>query len=253
MPVIDQLWLVLVGLGSGFVGSIIGLGGGIIAVPVLTYAGFAPSVAAANSLFATLGNAASSTLVYSGQRRIRASGFVRLAAAAVPGTVLGGLASDIVVPSTFKLLFAILLASCAAYLFLGRRLRGRDAGGAVRLAFIGAGASFGAGIMSSFFGIGGGIVFVPVLVVLLGYTMRDSVGTSQAILVPVTLAAIASHVALGHPDYYHALLLMGGALAGGFAGARVSARLNDVYLTTFASAVMILAAIKLAADSVLES
>ena len=49
---IDQLWLIPLGVAAGMLGSMIGLGGGIIVVPVLTFLGFPPTAAASNSLFA---------------------------------------------------------------------------------------------------------------------------------------------------------------------------------------------------------
>ena len=53
---IDQLWLILLGFAAGILGSMIGLGGGIIIVPVLTFLGFPPTTAASNSLFGALSN-----------------------------------------------------------------------------------------------------------------------------------------------------------------------------------------------------
>ena len=49
---IEELWLIPLGFVAGVLGSIIGLGGGIIIVPVLTFMGFSPTLAVSNSLFA---------------------------------------------------------------------------------------------------------------------------------------------------------------------------------------------------------
>ncbi len=54
---IEELWLIPLGFVAGVLGSMIGLGGGIIVVPVLTFAGFPPTLAASNSLFAAFSNA----------------------------------------------------------------------------------------------------------------------------------------------------------------------------------------------------
>ena len=58
---IDQLWLIPLGFAAGVLGSMIGLGGGIIVVPILTFLGIPPTVAASNSLFAALSNSIAST------------------------------------------------------------------------------------------------------------------------------------------------------------------------------------------------
>ena len=250
---IEDSWLVLVGLAAGMVGSTVGLGGGLIVTPVLVSAGFAPAVAAANSLFVSLGNATASTVSYWRQGRVRTHALFRITVAAVPGTAVGALAADAILPSSFKALFAVLLVACIVYMMTRRRVTSSDAPPAAPFALLGMSASFFAGVMSSFFGIGGGIIFVPLLLAILGLTMRDAVATSQAILIPVSLAGVISHTLLGHPDYYQAMLLMAGAMVGGYIGARMSARAQDRPLRILASVVMGLAAIKLALDSVAEA
>ncbi|RNJ75500.1 MAG: sulfite exporter TauE/SafE family protein [Thaumarchaeota archaeon S15] len=216
-----DLWLVPLGVAAGLVGSVVGLGGGLIATPVLVSSGFAPAAAAAASLFVSLGNAAASTVSYWRQRRVRTSALVRLAAAAVPGTVLGALASGAVMPAAFKALLAVLLAACVIHMLVRRRATGGAARPATGMALLAAAASFFAGVLSSFFGIGG--------------------------------AGVLSHATLGHPDYWQALLLMSGAMAGGYAGARLSARAQEGRLRVLVAAVMGVAAAKLAADSVAEA
>ena len=86
---IDQLWLIPLGFAAGILGSMIGLGGGIIVVPVLTFLGFPPTVAASNSLFAALSNATASTISYSKQKRIEYYLGLKLGLLSIPGTVLG--------------------------------------------------------------------------------------------------------------------------------------------------------------------
>jgi len=244
-----DLWLVPLGMAAGLVGSVVGLGGGLIATPVLVSSGFAPAAAAASSLFVSLGNAAASTASYWRQGRVRAGALARLAAPAVPGTVIGALASGAVMPAAFKALLAVLLAAFVIHILVCGRPGAGTARHAARMAALAAAASFFAGVLSSFFGIGGGIIYVPLLLGVLGLAMRDAVATSQAVLVPVSLAGVLSHAALGHPDYWQALLLMSGAMAGGYAGARLSARAPEGRLRVIVAAVMGIAAAKLALDS----
>ena len=81
---IDQLWLIPLGFAAGILGSMIGLGGGIIVVPVLTFLGFPPTAAASNSLFAALSNAIASTISYSRQKRIEYSLGLKLGLLTIP-------------------------------------------------------------------------------------------------------------------------------------------------------------------------
>src|SRR5574337_330226 len=108
----------------------IGLGGGFIVVPVLTFFGFS----------------------------------LKLALMSIPGTIIGAYISDDVSPPVFKSLFAMVLVTSGAYIYLRRKMESREHNLSKQLMVFAAGASFFAGIVSSLFGIGGGSVFVPRMV-----------------------------------------------------------------------------------------
>ena len=152
---IDQLWLIALGFAAGILGSMIGLGGGIIVVPVLTFLGFPPTAAASNSLFAALSNSIASTISYSRQKRIEYSLGLKLGLLTIPGTVLGAVISTDVTPGIFKILFGLVLIASAAYIFLRKKIETKEKILSNQMMIFAVGASFFAGIISSFFGIGG--------------------------------------------------------------------------------------------------
>ena len=246
---IDQLWLVPLGFAAGVLGSMIGLGGGVIVVPVLTFLGFPPTLAASNILFAALSNAVASTVSYSRQGRIELSLGVRLGLLSVPGTVLGAVVSSDVAPGIFKVLFGLVLVASAAYIFLRKKIGagGRHAPG--QTAVLAVGASFFAGLVSSCFGIGGGIVFVPLMVACMGMAMKKAAPTSQLVLLFASFSGVVAHSMLGHPDFLQAGLLAAGSFFGGLAGARLSLGTGERFLQVLASAVILAAAAKLFFDS----
>ena len=246
---IDQLWLVLLGFAGGILGSMIGLGGGIIVVPVLTFLGFSPTAAASNSLFAALSNAVASTISYSKQKRIEYSLGLKLGLLSVPGTILGAIISSDVAPDIFKVLFGLVLVASAVYIFLRRNLESRQKTISKQMMVFAIGASFFAGIISSFFGIGGGIVFVPLMVAGMGMAMKRAAPTSQLILLFASLSGVITHSLLGHPDFTQAGLLAIGSFIGGLVGARLSIEIKERYLQILVSVVILIAAGKLFYDS----
>ena len=246
---IDQLWLIPLGVAAGVLGSMIGLGGGIIVVPVLTFFGFPPTLAASNSLFAALSNAVASTISYSKQKRIDFSLGLKLGLLSVPGTVLGAYVSSDVTPGIFKILFGLVLISSAFYIFLRTKIETKQNVMTKEIMLFAIGASFFAGIISSFFGIGGGIIFVPLMVVGLGMTMKKAAPTSQFILLFASLSGVVSHSLLGHPDFLQAGLLALGSFVGGLIGARLSLDIRERYLQILVSVVLMAAAAKLFFDS----
>ena len=251
MPVnmIEELWLIPLGFVAGLLGSIIGLGGGIIIVPVLTFLGFPPTAAASNSLFAAFSNAVASSISYAKQKRIEYSIGFKLGLLSVPGSILGAFISADITPSLFKILFGIILISASIYIFSKRKLESKDYNISKQVMVFAVGASFFAGIISGLFGIGGGIIFVPLMVILMGLSMKNAAPTSQFILLFASSSGLITHSILGHPDFYHALLLASGAFIGGLVGARLSLEIKEKGLRILIMIVMIAAAVKLFIDS----
>jgi len=250
---IDQLWLIPLGVAAGMLGSMIGLGGGIIVVPVLTFLGFPPTVAASNSLFAALSNAIASTVSYSKQKRIEFSLGLKLGLLSVPGTVLGALISTDAAPEIFKVLFGFVLIASAAYIFLRKKIESKEKTLSKQMMIFAVGASFFAGIISSFFGIGGGIIFVPLMVVGMGMAMKRAAPTSQLILLFASLSGVIVHSVLGHPDFLQAGFLAIGSFIGGLIGARLSIDIKERYLQILVSVVILIAAGKLFFDSMFDN
>jgi uncharacterized membrane protein YfcA len=244
-----DLWLLPLGFAAGVLGSMIGLGGGIVIVPILTFFGFSPALAASNSLFAAFSNAVASSASYAKQKRIEYSLGLKLGLLAIPGTVLGAFISHDITSSLFKILFGIVLIASSFYIFSRRKMEPKQYNLSKQVMVLATGASFFAGIISSLFGIGGGIVFVPLMVIAVGLSMKIAAPTSQFILLFVSASGMIVHALLGHPDFYQALLLAIGAFGGGLVGSRLSLEVTEKRLRIIVTIVMIAAAIKLFIDS----
>ena len=246
---IDQVWLIPLGFAAGILGSMIGLGGGIVVVPVLTFLGFPPTVAASNSLFAALSNSIASTISYSRQKRIEYFLGLKLGLLAIPGTILGAIISTDIAPDIFKILFGFVLVASAIYIFLRKQIESREKVISKQMILFAIGSSFFAGIISSFFGIGGGIIFVPLMVVGMGMSMKKAAPTSQLILFFASLSGVIVHSILGHPDFLQAGFLATGSFFGGLVGAKLSLSIKERNLKILVSVVILIAAGKLFFDS----
>ena len=245
----ENLWLIPLGFAAGVLGSIVGLGGGIIAVPAMTFAGFPPALAASNSLFAAFSNSVASTISYTRQKRVEFGIGIKLGLLCIPGTVLGAFVSDVMTPVVFQILFAFVLIASAVYIFVKRAVDEKAYNRTTLMMIISAGASFFAGIISSLFGIGGGIVFVPLMVIGIGIPMRKAAPTAQLVLIFASLSGLLVHSALGHPDYIQAFFLAIGAFCGGLLGARLSLEIKERKLKILITIVLLAAAVKLIIDS----
>ena len=87
------------------------------------------------------------------------------------------------------------------------------------------------GIYSGIMGLGGGTVMIPVLVLLLGFTQHQAVGTSLAVMIPpVTLPAVIEFYRKGHVDLRISAWIALGFIGGAFLGGFIANKLNDTVL-----------------------
>ena len=88
-----------------------------------------------------------------------------------------------------------------------------------------------AGILSGIFGIGGGVVIVPALIYLAGFTQHKATGTSLAVLLPpIGIGAMWEYYRHGNVNVQAAMIIAAAVFAGGWLGAIVANRASGPYL-----------------------
>jgi uncharacterized protein len=102
-----------------------------------------------------------------------------------------------------------------------------------------------AGLFSGIFGVGGGSVIVPLLVLWLGYEQREAAGTSLMAIAFIAALAAAIQAAYGNVQPVHAMLVGVPAIGGVMAGAWISRRLSHRVLALLFAAVLVAAAVEL--------
>jgi uncharacterized protein len=103
----------------------------------------------------------------------------------------------------------------------------------------------GAGYLSGFVGIGGGIIMVPALVMLMGSSQFSAQGTSLAVLsVPVGILGVYSYYKMGHVNFWFAGLIAAGFVLGSFFGAKSALKIDPLLVRRIFGVFMLLIAIK---------
>jgi uncharacterized membrane protein YfcA len=262
---LELLGLVALGFAIGTYGTIIGLGGGFVLVPILLflYPEYEPEQFTAISLAVVWANTASGSIAYARQRRIDYQTGLIFAAAAAPGVIAGVLLVDLMPERAFTVLFALLLFALAGISLRGRPLAIRQplsGPGVIRRTVVAEGRTYryayrvwqgvtlslGVGVISSLFGIGGGAIHVPAMITLLHFPLQFAVATSQFILVFMSGGATIIHLAngtLSGDQLVKAVALGAGTIPGAQVGARIAVRLKGrVVLLMLAGALFVLAA-----------
>jgi len=237
--------LIPLGVGVGTIGATVGIGGGILLVPALLilYPDATPAIITSMSLTAVVLNALSASYGYYRRGWHDPRTGVIVVVAAIPAAIGGAFLTRSIGRGSFELYFGVALTIGACYLaWRGRRLPNvaqPAESGVVRhivdrrhTAYdyrvnepVAGVIALGVGFIAAFFGIGGGIVMVPVMMLLLKMPARMSVATSQLQLLFASVPAVLVHLAISWGEWeswYRGLVIGVGTLVGAQLGVRLA-------------------------------
>ena len=101
------------------------------------------------------------------------------------------------------------------------------------------------GFASGLFGVGGGLIFVPLMVLLLNFNIHMAIGTSLVAIIPTALVGAWRHFASNQIDFRSAFILAVFAMIGAWVGAGLSLRLDVVILRKIFAVFLLVAAFQL--------
>lgn len=224
---VSSLALIVLGFAVGAFGTLIGVGGGFILVPIfLLVMHWTPQHAIGTSLAIVLLNAVSGSIAYVKQKKIYYDAAWRFSVATLPGAFAGSYFAQYFTGSGFRISFGILLLAIAFLMYFRPSAAGSPANfDAQHFQYnrtLGVALSAVVGFLSSILGIGGGIIHVPAMVYLLGFPAHVATATSHFVLAVSSTFGVLSHFMLNNILLEPALLIGGGAFAGAQLGAKLS-------------------------------
>ena len=101
------------------------------------------------------------------------------------------------------------------------------------------------GLMASTLGIGGGVVFVPALVVFFEFAQHTAQGTSLAVIVPTAVVGALAHGRRGRVDWRIAGLIASGGVLGGLAGSAAALSIDPEMLRRLFAVLLVIVAVRL--------
>ncbi|HUG48463.1 MAG TPA: sulfite exporter TauE/SafE family protein [Candidatus Limnocylindria bacterium] len=248
-----ELLALLAAVGAGAFGALVGVGGGLIIVPLLTIGlGVPIQLAIAASLLGVIAVSTSAGATYLRRGLVdRRLAMVLLVATSLGG-VLGGYVAGLLDGRTLSALFGVVLLGVAVQMLRGRSrpapevvdLPGRleldssyvepTTGEVVtyraRRIGLGAGLSVLAGALSGLLGVGGGVINVPTMNLLMGVPLRVALTTSTYMLAATATASAVLYYSRGQIDPLLAGPVVIGVVAGAQLGARFAQRVPQAVL-----------------------
>ena len=235
------------GAAAGLFGSLLGLGGGILIVPLLTLGfGLELREAVGVSLVSVIVTSSASAGVYLERHVANLRLGMTLELFTAIGALIGGVVAFLLSEAMLAGLFAALLVYVAVSMARPRPasapeeapvavtappadpfgLRLSRPGYRIRRLGIGSLASIGAGVLSALLGVGGGLVKVPVMHLLMGVPLRVATATSNLMIGVTASASAVIYLLRGEVNPYVAGPICVGVFLGASAGSRVAHRID---------------------------
>jgi uncharacterized membrane protein YfcA len=219
---------ILIGVSLGALGA----GGSILTVPILVYAMGMPVHGATGTSLAIVGlNAVTGALDHLRRGRSLLRTGIAFGVSGVLGALAGVWLNHQLRGELVMLLFSLLMIA-AAVSMLRRRSSGASISsfeerceviGCARLVLVG----IGVGFLTGFFGVGGGFLIVPALVLVLGLPMHLAVGTSLVAISLNALWGLLGNLRFGTLDWTLTVLFAVGGIVGVLAGGKLAGRMPD--------------------------
>ncbi|MFN2489270.1 MAG: sulfite exporter TauE/SafE family protein [Actinomycetota bacterium] len=259
VTLLELVAIALLGIISGTLGAITGIGGGVIIVPTLVLVfGFDFPTAVAASLAAVIATSTTTGGAYVGEGLTNMRLAMTLEVATTIGGISGGLLGILLPERVLAGLFATAMAATAFLVAKGRtehhalspdeREQDREpippSSGALDARYfdteanrkvvyhvervpLGMSVSYGAGIMSGLLGVGGGFIKVPAMNLVMGVPIKVAAATSNFMIGVTAVSSFLVYLGRGevHPAATTPLIL--GTIVGSLAGVRLHRRTGD--------------------------
>lgn len=225
--------LVFLGLLVGAYGTLIGVGGALVLVPLLLllYPHATPEAITAISLVIVLINSIGGSVAYARQKRIDYRNGIIFALGTVPGVLLGIWTLQYVSRSMFTLIFGLVMIAISAFLII--RAQPPKVANSMNGTYrcnrpLGFSLSLIAGYLAGLLGIGGGIIHVPVMVYIMCFPAHVATATSHFILIFTGATGTLTHLGQGSfdSDWLIIVWLAIGVVVGSQLGARLSKKIH---------------------------
>jgi len=266
---VTPIWFALAGIGLfvGAFGTLVGVAGGFMLVPILLflYPNETPAALTSITLTVAFFNALSGSIAYGRMKRIDYRSGAMFALAAIPGAIIGADLVNLLNRGAFQYIFGSILIIVAVYMlvkpsstaqggFLNKWCVRREVTDHTGLRHtysynlpLGMTIAFFVGVTSGLLGIGGGIIHVPALTQILCFPTHIATATSHFMVAVTTVSAIATHIIQGTytGDFGVAAVLSAGAVVGAQFGARLSKRVSARLIVRLLALGLVVVAVRL--------
>jgi len=233
-------------LAASFLFAMLGLGGGMVYVPALNWAGYdLITVALPLGLLLNGLNTSFALIQFGKKKLVDWKGGAFMAVAALIGSPLGAITSKYINQDDLKLIFAVAVLFAAIRMFgQANKAEPKEKAPLQKRILWGIIVGLSIGFLGGMLGIGGGFVFAPVLMAL-GYRTKEAAATTAFVVTFSSFSGYLAHMADGEMNWPLTIILVGAVIIGSQLGARfMSNKAKPKMVKMIYAVVLIIIAVK---------
>jgi len=209
---------------ASFVFAMLGLGGGMVYVPILNWAGFdLKEVAIPLGLLLNGLNTALVLIPFARKKLVDWKGGAVMAATALIASPIGAILSAEVPVPTLKILFAVMvLLAAARMIWSSNKTEPEQMMSFKKRSILGFFTGGFAGLIGGLLGIGGGFIIAPILM-MMGYKTKEAAATTAFVVTFSSISGYLGHAAQGHMNWLLTVIVVGAVIIG--------SQLGGLYMT----------------------
>ncbi len=237
---------------ASFLFAMLGLGGGMVYVPALNWAGYDfITVALPLGLLLNGLNTSFALIQFGKKKLVDWKGGIFMAVSALIASPIGAYSSQFIDVSNLKLAFAILVLFAALRMLLqANKEEPKQKANLTKRIVIGVFVGLSVGFIGGLLGIGGGFIFAPVLMAL-GYKTKQAAATTAFVVTFSSFSGYLGHMAQGEMNWTLTLILVGAVIIGSQLGARfMSQKAKPKMVKKVYAIVLIAIALKLSWEAI---
>jgi uncharacterized membrane protein YfcA len=219
-------WMLpFVGLTGGFIAGLLGLGGGVVMLPLLTFVGGIPlKLATGTSLAQILVVSATGMVTHYRGGMVDLKAGLTLGAAGIAGGFAGSFLSVQLSTRSLQLIYLLVVSLAIILLFIPRKLEDKDYRKGDFNKPGGIATGMGVGCLTGLLGVGGGFIVIPLMIYVLKIPLRVAIGTSLLIILITSVGTLGAKFGVGHVNPFITVIVLSGSVIGALLGARISLR-----------------------------
>lgn len=235
---------------ASFIFAMLGLGGGMVYVPVLNWAGFdMVSVAIPLGLLLNGLNTALVLIPFARKKMVDWKGGAVMAVTALIASPLGAMTSEHVPVQILKILFAAMVVAAALRtLWASKQAEPEEMMSIKKRSIIGFFVGSCAGFIGGMLGLGGGFIIAPILM-MMGYKTKEAAATTAFVVTFSSFSGYLGHVSQGHMNWWLTAIVVLAVIIGSQLGSRyMTQKARSKQVKVLYAIVLLLIAVKMVFD-----